>query len=280
MGMVIGVESLGETLGSAMFKGLLDEHTQDLRSKRTVQYMLEHQTKMNWNILHYAKRYANGNIEVDALFNEAIIYFCDHNDYDINIAIERCREDKEPASLEAYVNKCVECVVKSYYSKLKRYYDRNVPSEIKRDDDTYDSTIDKYYHTEDAVDNPYIFEDLEEVLSDLESKRYTLGYDVYTQIYLGLSLDRHGLSNISKEKKDQIWRAAQVYHNENARETVEQSEIKSRIAGALSKCMSTADESGEIDGYDAALKVIRKYVYGPDRIDGIISLVLNERESK
>ena len=69
MGMVIGVESLGETLGSAMFKGLLDEHTQDLRSKRTVQYMLEHQTKMNWNILHYAKRYANGNIEVDALFN-------------------------------------------------------------------------------------------------------------------------------------------------------------------------------------------------------------------
>ena len=142
MGVRIGVISSGERIAKILFTKLSDEEDPSSWDKRTIEYVIENRDKIIREIINSGKKCVSGAIDVDDLYQMVLLYFYGHRDYDFNIALERCQEEKEPASIEAYVSKCVECVVKNYYTNMKKRNSKIVNCEIELEDGRTTNLID------------------------------------------------------------------------------------------------------------------------------------------
>lgn len=276
MGVRIGVISSGERIEKILFTKLSDEEDPSSWDKRTIEYVIENRDKIIREIINSSKKCVSGAIDVDDLYQMVLLYFYGHRDYDFNIALERCQEEKEPASIEAYVSKCVECVVKNYYTNMKKRNSKIVNCEIEHEDGRTTNLIDIYgYHEDDFAEKLYMFDDLESACEMYESKRYFLGYDVFTLVYIQILKAKYDIHGVAEDKIRNLYKVASININDTAKETDAQSEFRTTMALALSKCMFS-EKGGFIAGCEKAISIVKKYVYGADKIEGAVKYIALE----
>lgn len=249
------------SLSNLVYSPLVEENKQVVGwSKSTIDYVLNHKTKVQNSIRGIAKSLNKimQRADVEDVYIEILEYLYNSDDYNISKAYERASNAGTIVSLEGYVHSCIKfCVIRYVTSTFN--YEKNIVHETIKDEDGKElSLFDTIPDTRDNNFTDFGYQ-LETICKAYESQRYQYGPDIFQLWFVRLQ-------TIINDKNDRYKDILAVLGV--SKKDISIIEEKADSDGA----MVSIAKAVSLIGVDDAVEIIRNYTYSADKIQQVIEL--------
>lgn len=247
---------MGKTLEELTYSPLIEED-EDVAGwdKETVTYAMQNKRRIMATMKGIAIKHHSRNIQpadVDDMFSDLVMYLHDHDDYDINKAIERS-SNGTVVGIEGYVFSCAKFCTSRYCKEMNFRHSNVVGETTMVDQDNELSLFNSIPDTKAEINIDSIIYDLPTVCKSCEPLRYKFGPDIYQVWFVRLLTSGPNQDNIFKSTLEVLGISSRELmqlelHNEDA------------VMLSIAKAVNLA-------GTRAAIDEIRKYVYAASSIE-------------
>lgn len=234
-----------------------DDESKQGWEKSTIDYIVKNPTEVKKAIKETA-RSINRQLqkaEVEDIYAEVIEYGYNAGDYDIDKAYEKSRSDTI-VSFTSYVTTMVRCCVRRYVSERRKDESHKVRTVIEGEDKDvvlFDILPDERSNEKYSD----VMTDLDDICKSHLADRYVFGADMFLIWYVKLLGQLHNKDDRTEMVLNVLGVPSKVI--KDCRKKSSNSDVMLEIAKAIT-----------LYGIEAAINIIRKYVYAADRIEQMV----------
>lgn len=252
---------MSSNLSELVYTPLMEEEKQLAGwSKSTIDYVLNHKTKVNAAIRGIGKSLNKilQKSDIEDIYMEVLDYLYTCDDYNISKACERSSNAGVIVSLEGYVHSCIKFCVIRYVTNMFNTEKTLVRESIKDEGGKELSLFDTIPDRRDAGYSDFGYQ-LDSICKAFESQRYQYGPDIFQIWFIRLQTM---ICNKSDRYKDIL-----------------------TVLGISKKDIATIEKEADYDGamisiakaitligIEDAVEIIRNYTYSADKIQRVVEL--------
>lgn len=248
---------MSQSLEEIMYSPLTEEDDSELAgwNKETVEYAIQNKGRIMSTMRGIAmKNHSRGiqKADVEDMFSDLIMYLYDHDDYNLDKAIDRS-SNGTIVGIEGYVFSCAKFCTSRFCKDLNYRANNIVGETTMSDSDTELSIFNSIADTKAEINIDSIIYDLSTLCKGCEPMRYKFGPDIYLVWFVRLLT--------AGPNQDSIFRGTLEVLGISNRELAQLEQYnENTIMLSLAKAVN-------ISGIPEALKIFKKYVYAADMIE-------------